>query len=310
MSKARKPFARLLRVSTTRIDGGNLFGSTPKERWERFVATDRQNRVAVGNYSVLIDHPDGWVLVNAGPGDKAPLSLDIAPMRSRSSLLRELRELGLMPKDIAVVIYTHLHDEHVGGGTHMTSSGRTLPTFPQARYIVQRAALDEASRPNERSARHYRHDDFEPLVESGQLEAAEGSMEVVEGIFVEPAPGPTAGHQIVIAQADGQTYAFLGILLPTSMHLCASVVSAIDWNPEATVRTKAEVQRQAVGEDWQVASVGTDEWVPASELAALRAFSLGATEPPAKKQPARQPVTAPEVEVVEQREAAPAAAGA
>ena len=299
MSKARKPFARLLRVSTTRIDGGSLFGSTTKARWERFVSTDRQNRVAVGNYSVLVDQPTGWILVNAGPGDKAPLSLDIAPMRSRSSLLRELRELGLMPKDISVVIYTHLHDEHVGGGTHMTSSGRTLPTFPQARYIVQRAALDEASRPNERSARRYRVDDFEPLVDSGQLEAIEGSMEVVEGVFVEPAPGPTSGHQIVIAQDHGNTYAFLGMLHPTSMHLCASVVSAADWNPEATARTKAEVRRQAIGEGWQVAPVGSDEWVPASELPVLEAFSLGATEPPAKKQLARQPAAAPEAAAVE-----------
>ena len=299
MSKAHKPFARLLRVSTTRIDGGSLFGSTAKERWERFVSTDRQNRVAVGNYSVLIDHPAGWVLVNAGPGDKAPLSLDIAPMRSRSSLLRELRELGLMPKDISVVIYTHLHEEHAGGGTHMTSSGRTLPTFPHARYIVQRAALDEASRPNERSARRYRADDVEPLVDSGQLEVIEGSTEVVEGVFVEPAPGPTAGHQIVIAQNHRGSYAFLGLLIPTSMHLCASVVSAADWNPEATARTKAEVQRQAIGEGWQVAPVGSDEWVPASELPALEAFSLGATEPPAKKQPARQPAAAPEPAAVD-----------
>ena len=305
MSKAPKPFARLLRVSTTRIDGGTLFGSTAKERWERFVSTDRQNRVAVGNYSVLVDHHAGWVLVNAGPGDKAPLSLDVAPMRSRSSLLRELRELGLMPRDIAVVIYTHLHDEHVGGGTHMTSSGRTLPTFPQARYIVQRAAFDEALRPNERSARRYRADDVEPLVDSGQLEVIEGSMEVVEGVFVEPAPGPTAGHQIVIVQDHGESYAFMGLLLPTSMHLCASVVSAADWNPEATTRTKAEVQRQALGEGWHVAPVGSDDWVPASELPALEAFSLGVTQPPAKKQPTRGPAAVPEPAAVE----VPAVAG-
>ena len=293
MSKAHKPFARLIRVSTTRIDGGSLFGSTTKERWERFVSTDRQNRVAVGNYSMLLDHPDGWILVNAGPGDKAPLSLDVAPMRSRSSLMRDLRELGLMPKDIAVVIYTHLHDEHIGGGTHMTSSGRVLPTFPQARYVVQRSALDEASHPNERSRRHYRIDDFEPLVESGQLEAAEGSKEVARGVWVEPAPGPTVGHQIVIAQNHQQTYAFLGILLPTSMHLCSSVVAAADWNPEATARTKQEVQRQAASEGWQVAPVGCDEWIAASELGALEAFSLGAMEPPRKAQPAprRAPVT-------------------
>ncbi|MDA1035455.1 MAG: MBL fold metallo-hydrolase [Chloroflexi bacterium] len=275
MAKAKTPFARLLRVSTTRVDGGNLFGSTAKERWEKFVSPDRQNRVAIGNYSMLVNHPDGWILVNVGPGDKAPLSLDIAPMRSRSSLLRELRELGLVPKDISMVVLTHLYDEHAGGGTHMTSSGRVLPTFPNARYVVQKTALDEAMRPNERSGRYYRADDFEPLVENNQVDVVSGSKEIAKGVWVEPAPGPTAGHQIVIAEGPTEKYAFLGTLVPTSMHLCSQVVTAADWNPEATSRAKAEVKRHAIREDWQVAPVGRDEWVCAQELESITAFSTG-----------------------------------
>ncbi len=278
MSKARKPFARLLRVSTTRIDGGNLFGSTAKERWEKFVSPDRQNRVAIGNYSMLVNHPDGWILVNVGPGDKAPLSLDVAPMRSRSSLLRELRELGLVPKDISMVVLTHLCDEYAGGATHMTSSGRVLPTFPNARYVVQKAALDEASQPNERSGRYYRADDFEPLVDNDQIDVVSGSKEIASGVWVEPAPGPTAGHQIVIAEGPTETYAFLGTLIPTSMHLCCQVVTAADWNPEATSRAKAEIKRHAIREDWRVAPVGSDEWVCAKELESITAVGTGVLE--------------------------------
>ncbi|MXW30661.1 MAG: hypothetical protein F4Z88_08065, partial [Chloroflexi bacterium] len=82
MGKAAKPYIRLLRVSTTRLDGGTVFGATAKQVWERFVSPDRQNRVSVGNYSLLIDHPEGWVLVNTGPGDKPPLSLDLVRTRS------------------------------------------------------------------------------------------------------------------------------------------------------------------------------------------------------------------------------------
>ncbi|MEX2431558.1 MAG: MBL fold metallo-hydrolase [Dehalococcoidia bacterium] len=288
MDKVAAQYARLIRVSTTRIDGGNLFGSTVKERWERFVSPDRQNRVAIGNYCMLVDHPKGWVLVNAGPGDKAPLSLDVAPMRSRSSLLRELRDLGIVPKDIAVVIYTHLHDEHVGGGTHMTSSGRVLPTFPNARYIVQRDAVEDASRPNERSSHHYRSDDFLPIQETGQLEMVEGSSEVLPGIWVESAPGPTAGHQIVVTQCGRETYAFLGVLVPTSMHLGCQVSAASDWNPDATARTKQLVHRSAAAEGWLVGPVGRDEWVGGRDLAALSAFSTGAS-------PSLVPASAPRV---------------
>ena len=150
MGKATRPYVRLLRVSTTRLDGGALFGATTKQTWERFVSPDRQNRVSIGNYSVLIDHPDGWVLVNTGPGDKPPLSLDAARTRSRSSMVRELRQIGLMPKDIAVVIQTDLFSEYAGGCTHFTSSGRVLPTFPNARYVVHREALEEAMRPSKK----------------------------------------------------------------------------------------------------------------------------------------------------------------
>ena len=86
------------------------------------------------------------------------------------------------------------------------------------------------------------------------------------------------------------------------MLACASgwcATYAGDWNPEATARTKAEVCRQATSEGWQVAPVGSDEWVPASELPALEAFSLGSTEPPAKKQPVRRAARAPEPAAVE-----------
>ena len=266
MNKAAMPFARLLRVSTTRTDGGAVFGPTPKEQWESFISPDRQNRVALGNYSMLLAHPDGWVLVNAGPGDKAPLDLNIAPARGRSSLLRELRDLGITPKDIAVVIMTHLHDEHAGGGTHMTSSGRVLPSFPNARYIIQRAAYEEALAPNERSARHYRADDVLPLEESGQLELAEGPVEVVSAVWVEPAPGPAAGHQMVVAGHRDEIHTFLGALVPTALHLTACVTSAVDRDPQATMHTKRNTLGRAALSEWKVGPVGCDYWVSAREL--------------------------------------------
>ena len=288
MGKATKPYARLIRVGTTRMNGGCLFGSTTKENWEQFVTPDRQNRVGIGNYVMLIDHPDGWVLVNAGPGDKAPLSWDIAPMRSRSSMLREIRQLDLMPKDIAVVVYTNMHGEYMGGGTHMTSSGRVLPTFSNARYIVHRDALDVAMKPSERSRNFYRPDNHQPLIESGQLEVIEGGAEVCSGVWVEPAGGPTPGHQIVICQNGRATYAYLGMLSPTTMHLSPSVNSAADWNPEATARTKDEVRRQAEVENWMVGPVGRDEWVRASELESLALFSLGSIKATERKKTTRK----------------------
>ena len=301
MGKATKPYIRLLRVCTTHEDGGTLFGATPKQMWERFVVPDRQNRVSVANYSALIDHPDGWVLVNTGPGDKPVRAFDAVRTRSRSSLMRQLKELSLSPKDIAVVIQTHLFSEYAGGCTHFTSSGHLLPAFPNARYVFHRAALEEAMRPGLRNRRRYRTDDHEPLLDSDQLEVVDRTTEVCSGIWVEPAAGPSPGHQIVLCQQGKATYAFLGSLVPTSMHLSASINTAYDWDPEASARTKNEIKRQAGLENWLVAPVGPDDWVRASQLESLTAFSLGATEKAATpSKPRRAAAAAP----------APAKAGA
>ncbi len=266
MGKTTVRSPRLLRVSTTRTDGGSVFGATPKEQWEFSSPPDRQNRVPIGNYSLLIPHPDGWVLVDTGPGDKAPLSTDIAPTRSRSSLFRELKELGIHPRDVAIVILTHLRSEHAGGATHYTSSGRVIPSFPRARYIVQRAAWEEATHPSERVFRHYRFDDFLPIEENGQLELVDGTAEVAEGIWVEAAPGPTAGHQLVIADVGGHRIAFMGLLFPTLMHLTPGVASAADTHPEETCKTRRTMIRRALAEQWWMAPVGCDRWVQASDL--------------------------------------------
>ena len=280
MDKAMRLSAHLLRVSTTRTDGGSVFGAVPKERWETFLPPDRQNRVAIGNYCMLMPHRDGWVLVNAGPGDKAPLSTDIAPVRGRSSLLRELRELGVTPKDISMVIMTHLHSEHIGGATHCTSSGRVLPTFPNARYVVQRAAWEEAMHPNERQCRHYRLDDCTPIEEAGQLEMVDGCMEVMDGVWVEPMPGPTAGHQIVLSDAGDHRIAFLGVLAPTLMHLTPGVVAAADWDPEETVKSKHAVIHRALAERWTMAPAGCDRWLAADDLLNLALWRQATGEAP------------------------------
>ena len=266
MRKPALPPPELIRVSTTRTDGASVFGSTPKIAWETFSQPDRQNRVSYGNYSMLIDHPDGWILVNTGPGDKAPRDLDAAPVRSRSSLLRDLRDRCITPKDIALVVLTHLHEEYTGGATHMTSSGKVVPTFSNARYVVQRGAYEAAAAPSERCARLYRSDDYLPLEETEQLILVDGDEEVAANVRVELAPGPTPGHQVLRAEAADNTYAFLGQLVPTTLHLRTAVLSASDWDPDLTMASKRDVLFQAAVVGWQVAPVGMDDWVAAQDV--------------------------------------------
>ena len=60
----------LLDAGLQRLDGGAMFGVVPKPLWERRFAPDGQNRVPLALRCLLVEHPDGLVLVDTGIGNK------------------------------------------------------------------------------------------------------------------------------------------------------------------------------------------------------------------------------------------------
>jgi hypothetical protein len=55
--------------------------------------------------------------------------------------LDRLRQAGVTPEDIDIVLCTHLHVDHVGWNTRL-ENGRWVPTFPNARYLVAQREWD------------------------------------------------------------------------------------------------------------------------------------------------------------------------
>ena len=269
MLVANEKGANLLRVGTQRVDAGCLFGSFPRDRWESFTSPDRHNQVAFGNYCALLPVNGKWILIDAGPGDVSLPRPGATSTRGRSSLLRDIRDLSINIRDVEIVLLTHLYTEHAGGATHSTDAGRLLPTFPNARYIAQKAAWEEASRPNERNAHLYDPQHLEPLMETNQLDLVDGVVEIAPGVHVSPAPGPTNGHQIALMERDGTTFCFLGSLAPTLLHLNPIIVSASDKSPETTIVSKHETFERAIAESWQVAPIGYDGWLTPPEFKRL-----------------------------------------
>ena len=70
----------------------------------------------------------------------------------------------LLPGGPARVINTHLHFDHAG--RNVTALGE--PTFPNARYVVQKQELHDARHPHERSRASYIPAYFEPIADAGQ----------------------------------------------------------------------------------------------------------------------------------------------
>ena len=227
-----------------------MFGQVPKVSWEDKVATDRRNRITLGLNCLLIQIGNKTILVDSGVGSKEldheKETYGLVPSR----LVKGLRNLGLSPKDIDFVILTHLHFDHCGGCTRLDRAGDLVPTFPKAKYLVQRDCWEEACSPNERCQEIHRKEDFYPIEDSGLLELLDGDTEILPGLWVKVTNGHASGHQVVLLNHGGERIAFLGDLVPTPFHLDLAAISAFDQFPEETLEKKREFLTQAQREGW------------------------------------------------------------
>ena len=238
------------------LDGGAMFGVVPKPLWERRIPADARNRIPLGMRCLLVEHDAGLVLIDNGAGNKETAKfLDIYGIentgRDGRTLLEDgLAALGYHPSDVTLMIDTHLHFDHAGGNTFRDGAGRVLPTFPNARYVVQRGEYEWARHTNERTAASYFPPNFEPVKDAGLLDLVEGEREIVPGIRVVPTPGHTPHHQSVRVESRGEVAFFLGDLVPTSAHLPLPWIMGYDVEPLVTLETKRTYLRQAADEGW------------------------------------------------------------
>jgi len=246
----------LLDAGLQRLDGGAMFGVVPKPLWERRIAPDEQNRVPLALRCLLVEHPDGLVLVDTGIGNKGSARFrdsygvenagEVGPTRLEDAILAA----GFRPGDVRWVVNTHLHFDHAGGNTVRRPDGCVEPAFPGASYVLQRGELDFAAHPNERTRASYLPGSFEPIAASARIRLIDGATELLPGVLCLPTPGHVPFHQSVLVSDGGETACFLGDLVPTSAHLQPAWIMGHDLEPLVTLATKKTILASAASEDW------------------------------------------------------------
>jgi N-acyl homoserine lactone hydrolase len=132
----------------------------------------------------IIDHPEARILVDTGMTELHPRVVEAFNPR-----LYPLTKQDLDLASIDIVVNTHLHADHCGGN-HL---------FAGKPIYVQRRELDDAHRDREEY----------PILEwvdapGVQYVPVEGEFELLPGMRLVPAPGHTAGLQIVVVETGGR----------------------------------------------------------------------------------------------------------
>jgi glyoxylase-like metal-dependent hydrolase (beta-lactamase superfamily II) len=246
------------------LDGGAMFGVVPKPLWEKKAPADARNRIEMAMNCLLVKAGGKTILVETGAGAKmSPKFRDIYGLDG-PFLNDRLRDYGLDPTEIDIVINTHLHFDHCGGNTRVVGD-KVVAMYPNARYVVQRGEYEHAKHANERDHASYILDNYHPIHAAGKLSLLEADRAVAPGVELIRVPGHTENMQCVKLSGGGKTAFFFADLVPTQAHLSLPWIMGYDLYPMTTLENKKKWIPEVVKEGW-IAIFGHDAKNPAAYL--------------------------------------------
>ena len=191
-----------------------LIGAT-EEDLARFIPTGKQ-ATAVAVY--VVRTPDGPVLIDTGFG---------------RNIEKNLKEIGLAPGDIARVLITHSHGDHIGG---LLKDGKRA--FPNARVYIAKKEYDWSE--SARKALEPYGEAVE-LIEPGTLDKP--GAPVASGIRPIAAYGHTPGHTMFMVESGAKKLLVWGDLAHAmQIQMPRPGVSVTyDSDPNLAAKTRREV---------------------------------------------------------------------
>ncbi len=248
-----------------RLDGGAMFGVVPRPLWSKRIAPDERHRIPLAMRCLLIEHPDGLVLVDTALGNKeTPGSTTSTASRTQglegaTQLEDALASAGFLPRRRA------LGDQHPSAlrpcRRQHDDRSRPWPTIraPRAADVSQRdatwcrkASSSSPGTPTSAPARATCRPISSRLRRRGRWRLLEGDGEVLPGISVRLIPGHVPFQQAVLVPDRGETAAFMADLIPTTRHLPLPWIMGYDLEPLRTLETKRAFLRDAVAGSWRL----------------------------------------------------------
>jgi glyoxylase-like metal-dependent hydrolase (beta-lactamase superfamily II) len=208
--------------------------------------------------SFVIEHNGKRILVDTGAGnDKDRPGIPLFA-RLQTPFLKTMEAAGFPRESIDMVICTHLHVDHVGWNT-MLAGERWVPTFPNAKYVFTDPDAQYwnpenrtrvAGKLGDAVNAGFFEDSVKPILDSGLATVVRGSVELMEGLRLDPAPGHTPGSQTILLESRGQRALFAGDIVHHPLQVyCPEWNSIFCEDAEQARATRRAVLARAAHEE-------------------------------------------------------------
>ena len=182
--------------------------------WSDELSLDPENaalKLSIHSYLLQVNGLN--ILIDTCNGNNKSRSMPHGNMLD-TNYLTNLKNAGVTPEEINIVLCTHLHCDHVGWNTRL-ENGEWIPTFPNARYIFSRKDYEFfITQQHEAMHREAFDDSVLPIVEAGLADIVEEDYivdrEIGKGVWLEGANGHSPGSCVVVAQDEGPKAVFSG----------------------------------------------------------------------------------------------------
>ncbi|CAN7494934.1 MULTISPECIES: MBL fold metallo-hydrolase [Pseudomonas] len=228
--------------SSRKLDGGVMFGNTPRQLWAEWIKPDQDNLVDLASRGLLVQQGGKNILVLAGASALlAPLRRTCSCQKHPPGLLDSLAQQGLTEGDISAVVLTHLHAQLTPELSAAIEEGNTPRLlFPAAHYITGERHWSRAlhNHPHDRAL--FVRQIVRRLQGSGRLVLVDDARckELGDGWQFHFSDGYTPGQLIPEIAMPGGPVVFAGDLIPGTHWLRLDVTTANDRNPEGLVGEK------------------------------------------------------------------------
>jgi glyoxylase-like metal-dependent hydrolase (beta-lactamase superfamily II) len=232
------------------LDGGTMFGPVPKVLWSRRYDVDDNNLIELRTDPILLQYENKNILIDTGLGngklnEKMKRNLGVT---AESRVEDNLSELGLTPKDIDIILMTHLHNDHAAGLTKWEND-QLVSVFPNAIIYTSQIEWDEMRNPNIRSRNTYWEENWEPVQD--QVNTFEKSLTVLPGIEMIHTGGHSDGHSVIKLTRNDESILHMGDLMPTHAHSNPLWVLAYDDYPMDSIFAKEKLMEEGLaGNYW------------------------------------------------------------